>query len=272
MRERRLVELVGVLAREAAPAGPNESAANTATRSTAARVGHATRQAARSASESRRAAIRRDRAGVASYAMAGLEFYSAESYLQRNEDWIAAIAIVAVTIVIAEIVDRALARRGRGLTERMAGGELSAETTTRIRLVRRLIFALIIVIGLASPRSDSTRFARWPPACSLSAVLGLVVGFAARATLANAIAGIMLAVTQPIRIGDLVTFEDKTGAVEDVKLTYTYIRLDDGRRLIVPNEMLAQSSVENHTILDPRVQVEVSVWLRRARTPTARSS
>jgi small-conductance mechanosensitive channel len=49
--------------------------------------------------------------------------------------------------------------------------------------------------------------------------------------------------------------------VEDVKLTYTYIRLDDGRRLIVPNERLAQSSVLNHTILDPRVQVEVSVWL-----------
>jgi small-conductance mechanosensitive channel len=46
-----------------------------------------------------------------------------------------------------------------------------------------------------------------------------------------------------------------------VKLTYTYIRLDDGRRLVVPNERLAQSSIENHTILDPQVQVEVSVWL-----------
>ena len=94
-----------------------------------------------------------------------------------------------------------------------------------------------------------------------SAVLGLVVGFAARATLANAIAGIMLAVTQPIRIGDLVTIEDKTGEVEDMKLTYTYIRLDDGRRLIVPNERLAESSVLNHTIIDQRVEVEVSVWL-----------
>jgi small conductance mechanosensitive channel len=192
--------------------------------------------------------------------MAGLEFYSAESYLERNQNWIAAVAIVLVTIVIAEMVDRALARRG--LTERVVGGELSAETTTRIRLVRRLIFALIIVIGLAFAafRFDPVRQVATGVLAS-SAVLGLVVGFAARATLANAIAGIMLAVTQPIRIGDLVTFEDKTGEVEDVKLTYTYIRLDDGRRLIVPNEMLAQSSVENHTILDPRVQVEVSVWL-----------
>ena len=102
-------------------------------------------------------------------------------------------------------------------------------------------------------------------------MLGLVVGFAARQTLANAIAGILLAITQPIRIGDLVTFEEETGEVEDVRLTYTYIRLDDGRRLIVPNERLAQSSIENHTVVDPRVQVEVSVWLRRAPTPTARS-
>ncbi len=81
-------------------------------------------------------------------------------------------------------------------------------------------------------------------------MLGLVIGFAARQTLANAIAGILLAITQPIRIGDLVTFEEQTGEVEDMKLTYTYIRLDDGRRLIVPNERLAQSSVaEPH---DPR--------------------
>ena len=58
-----------------------------------------------------------------------------------------------------------------------------------------------------------------------------------------------------------MTFEEETGEVEDVRLTYTYIRLDDGRRLIVPNERLAQSSIENHTIVDPRVQVEVSVWL-----------
>jgi small-conductance mechanosensitive channel len=92
-------------------------------------------------------------------------------------------------------------------------------------------------------------------------VLGLGVGFAARQTLANAVAGVLLAITQPIRIGDLVTFENKTGTVEDIRLTYTYILTGDGSRFVVPNERLAQSSVENHTISDPRVRVEVSVWL-----------
>jgi small-conductance mechanosensitive channel len=46
-----------------------------------------------------------------------------------------------------------------------------------------------------------------------------------------------------------------------MQLTYTYIRLENGRRLIVPNERLAASSIENLTVVDPRVQVEVSVWL-----------
>jgi small conductance mechanosensitive channel len=94
-----------------------------------------------------------------------------------------------------------------------------------------------------------------------SAVLGLVVGFAARQTLANAVAGVLLAITQPIRIGDLVSFEDVTGTVEDIRVTYTYIRTDDGTRFVVPNERLAQSPVQNHTIGDPRVRVEVSVWI-----------
>ena len=121
---------------------------------------------------------------------------------------------------------------------------------------------MILVIGVALAAPQFRRRQRLATGIlASSAVLGLVVGFAARQTLANGIAGILLAITQPIRIGDLVTFEEQTGEVEDVKLTYTYIRLDDGRRLIVPNERLAQSSVVNHTILDPRVQVEVSVWL-----------
>jgi small-conductance mechanosensitive channel len=130
------------------------------------------------------------------------------------------------------------------------------------RLIRRLVFVVIVLIGVfiaALKIPEASNIATGLLASS--AVLGLVIGFAARQTLANGIAGILLAITQPIRIGDLVTFEEETGQVEDMKLTYTYIRLDDGRRLIVPNERLAQSSVVNHTILDPRVQVEVSVWL-----------
>lgn len=169
---------------------------------------------------------------------------------------------IAIAFLVAEIVDRALKRRGKRLSNAVAVGDLSPVTATRLRLVRRLVFALIIVIGLAVVALQFPSVKRVATTVlASSAVIGIVVGFAARQTLANGIAGIMLAITQPIRIGDLVTFQEETGEVEDVRLTYTYVRLEDGRRLIIPNELLAQSSIQNHTILDPRVQVEVSVWL-----------
>jgi small-conductance mechanosensitive channel len=186
-------------------------------------------------------------------------FYTAAT---TTSDWIRAGAIVLIAFAIAELVDRALLRRGRTLTKAVGAGDLSPVAVTRLRLVRRLIFALIIVIGVAFAAAELPGVSRAATTLlASSAVLGLVIGFAARQTLANGIAGILLAITQPIRIGDLVTFEEQTGEVEDVRLTYTYIRLDDGRRLIVPNERLAQSSIANHTIQDPRTQVEVSVWL-----------
>ena len=137
---------------------------------------------------------------------------------------------------------------------------------TRLRLVRRLIFFLIIVIGIALALAQFPAVKRVATGLLAStALLGLVVGFAARQTLANVIAGIVIAITQPIRVGDLVTFEDETGEVEDIRLAYTYIHLDNGQRLIVPNEALAQSSVHNHTVVDPRVNVEIDVWLPTGR-------
>jgi small conductance mechanosensitive channel len=139
--------------------------------------------------------------------MPEVEFYTAASFLEENSNWITAIVTVVLAFILAELVDRALVRRGRTVTERVAGGELSPVATTRLRLVRRLIFALIVIVGLALAawQFDSVRRVATGVLAS-SAVLGLVVGFAARATLANGIAGVLLAITQPIRIGELVTF------------------------------------------------------------------
>src|SRR5215208_1815073 len=172
--------------------------------------------------------------------MPDLDFYTAESWLDANGNWITAVVTVLLAIVIAEAVDRALSRRGRKITAAVAGGELSPVAATRLRLIRRLIFALIILIGLALAAAQFPSVKRLATGVlASSAVIGLIVGFAARQTLANGIAGVLLAITQPIRIGDLVTFEGETGEVEDVRLTYTYLRLDDGRRQIIPNERLA---------------------------------
>jgi small conductance mechanosensitive channel len=88
-----------------------------------------------------------------------------------------------------------------------------------------------------------------------------VIGFAARQVLANAIAGLVIAITQPLRIGDLVTFEEETGTVEDITLTYTWLRMGSGARLIIPNERLAAGVLRNDSLGEATVALEVTVWI-----------
>jgi small-conductance mechanosensitive channel len=182
------------------------------------------------------------------------------SFWDQHRNGLTAIATILVAIAVAQLADRAIARRGSRLRERF-GAELSPVASTRLRLVRRLIFAAIIVVGIGLALSQFPSIKRFATGLlASSAILGIVVGFAARQTIANAIAGILLAITQPIRIGDLVTFKDSSGTVEDVRLTYTYMRAADGRRIVIPNEQLASSAIENHSI-GTQLRAEASVWV-----------
>jgi small-conductance mechanosensitive channel len=193
--------------------------------------------------------------------MSAVDLPIAASFWTDHRNAITAVITLLVTFGLAQLVDRAITHRGSKLAAAMPG-PLSPVASTRLRLVRRLIYAAIIVIGVMLALSQFAAVKRVATGVlASSAVLGLVVGFAARQTLANAVAGVLLAITQPIRIGDLVTFEGATGTVEDIRLTYTYVRTDDGSRVVIPNERLAQNTVHNHTILDPAIKVEVSVWI-----------
>jgi small-conductance mechanosensitive channel len=187
----------------------------------------------------------------------------AAGFWTDHRDEISAAATILIATGIALLIDRALVRRSGGLSGLVRrNGEISAVTDTRLRMLRRLVFVGIIVIGVALALMQFPAVKRTAAGVlASSAVLGLVVGFAARQTLANLIAGILLAITQPIRIGDLVQFEGQTGVVEDVRLTYTYLRAEDNRRIIVPNERLASTTIENFTIMDPRVEIEVTIGL-----------
>jgi small-conductance mechanosensitive channel len=185
-----------------------------------------------------------------------------QTFWQEHGDEISAAITIAVAVAIAIGVDRLLIGRAVQGAIGLDTGELSREARTRLRLIRRLLFVAIILIGIALALSQFTSIKRFATGILAStAVLGIIIGFAGRQVIANLVSGILLAITQPIRIGDLVTFEEDTGTVEDVRLTYTYLRSDDGRRIIIPNERLAQNTIENHTIIDPRVRVAVSVWI-----------
>lgn len=185
-----------------------------------------------------------------------------QSFWHQHGDEISAAITLVITFVVAFMVDRLLIARGTSVAERMADGGVSRAAKTRLRLIRRLIFVLIVLIGVALALSQFPQIKRLATGIlASSAVLGLVVGFAARQSLGNMVAGVVLAISQPIRIGDRVTFGDATGRVDDISLAYTYIDPGDGRLVVVPNESIVSGTIENHSTGDRSAPVTVSAWV-----------
>jgi len=164
---------------------------------------------------------------------------------------VAAFVIVA-TLLVAKLVDR---RIGRTLE--------SPEAVTRYRVLRRAITSLIVFVGILSALLVVPQVrAIAGGLLASSAVLGIIVGFASQRTLGNFVAGIMIALTQPIRIGDDVEVGDEgSGSVEEIGLMYTFLRTPDNARLVIPNEKLASDTIRNSTIRSPEKYAEVTVQL-----------
>jgi small-conductance mechanosensitive channel len=187
-----------------------------------------------------------------------------QSFWQQHGDEISAAITIAVAVVIAIVVDRLLIGRAVQATMRLETGELSREARTRLRLIRRLLFLLIILIGVALALSQFTSIKRFATGVLAStAVLGIIIGFAGRQVIANLVSGVMIAITQPIRIGDLVSIgDDVHGRVTDIALNYTRVDAGDGSMIVVPNERVATEAVVNHSAGNPHAPVTVDVWLR----------
>src|ERR1051326_3037269 len=128
--------------------------------------------------------------------------------------------VLLITLVAARFADRRLSRR-----------DLPASAITRYRVLRRSVVALIVFVGVLSPllvipqvRAVATGI------LASSAIVGIVVGFAAQRTIGNFIAGLLIAILQPIRLGDYVEIDGTPGVVEEIGLTYTFIRVADDDR------------------------------------------
>lgn len=177
------------------------------------------------------------------------------SFLDEHSHQLTAILTLGLTFAVAVLADR-------GVSRWAARAELNPALDTRVRFMRRLITLGIWLVGVLFALSQFGGLNKLAAGLLASgAIVAGIVGFAARQTLANLIAGVMLTIAQPVRIGDQVTIQDQAGVVEDVRLNYTVLRTAEGRRLLVPNERLASEVLQNDTILDDRVRPEASVWL-----------
>ncbi len=165
-----------------------------------------------------------------------------------------AVAMIAVASGAAKLVDW-----------RIAGHDLPPETATRYRVLRRTVFATIVFVGVVSALLVIPQVrAVAGGILASSAVIGLVLGFASQRTIGNVVAGVLIAVSQPLRLGDEVEIEGTAGIVEEIGLTYTWIRTPDNDRLVVPNEKLASGTIRNSTIRSAETIAEVKVQVPSA--------
>jgi small-conductance mechanosensitive channel len=165
-----------------------------------------------------------------------------------------AVGVIVVASVVAKLIDWRISRH-----------DLAPGIVTRYRVLRRTLFASIVFVGVLSALLviPGIRAVAGGVLAS-SAVIGLVIGFASQRTIGNVVAGVLIAASQPLRLGDEVEVEGTRGVVEEIGLTYTWIRTRDNDRLVVPNEKIASDSLRNSTIRSPQTLAEASVQVPRA--------
>jgi len=157
--------------------------------------------------------------------------------------------VLAVTLLIAKLIDGRIARR-----------DLPPEAQTRYRVLRRSVMSLIVAVGLLSALLVIPQVrAVAGGLLASSAVLGLIIGFASQRTIGNFVAGLLIAFTQPVRLGDYIEIDGVVGTVEEIGLTYTFIRTAENARLVIPNEKLASDTIRNSSIRSREKLAEVNL-------------
>ena len=121
---------------------------------------------------------------------------------------------------------------------------------TQAQVLRRLTQSIIVVVGVVAiiGTFEAARQAMTTVLAS-AGVISVIAGLAAQQTLGNVFAGLQLAFTDAIRVGDVVVAGDKheTGSVEEITLSYVVVRIWDERRLIIPCRYFTQTPFENWT-------------------------
>lgn len=132
---------------------------------------------------------------------------------------------------------------------------------TQLRIIERVIVFTIIFFAIASILMTFDSIRRIGISLFASAgVAGLILGLAAQKVIGSMLAGIQLAITQPIRIDDVVIVEKEWGWIEEITLTYVVIRLWDKRRLVVPSTYFIEQPFENWTRTSAQILGTVYIY------------
>lgn len=119
---------------------------------------------------------------------------------------------------------------------------------TQFRILQQLLITLIVILAIAVALMTFDRVKQLGVSLLASAGLaGLIIGFAAQKSIGNVIAGLQIALTQPIRLDDVVIVEGEWGKIEEITLTYVVVKIWDERRLVLPINYFIENPFQNWT-------------------------
>jgi small-conductance mechanosensitive channel len=168
---------------------------------------------------------------------------------------------IVVLVVVRYGLRYAFDRYERRLAERDPA--VAARRRTTFSFLLRFVIALVGLIGVWSVLSVFPATQQVASAfLASSAVLAVIAGLALTTPLGNLGSGVLLAFTQPVRLGDRITVDDHTGIVEEISLSYTALKTDEGRRIFVPNTRMVSTTLVNRSVDDPRRLVTVELPVR----------
>lgn len=185
----------------------------------------------------------------------------------RHALGVAVIAAVAWALVrvIATLERRLLRRYSIEVADNLAARRVH----TQARVVSRSLMTLVVILAIAAALLTIPGARQIGAGLVASAgLVGLVAGLAAQPILGNLIAGLQIAITQPIRIDDVVIVQGEWGRIEEITSTYIVVAVWDERRLVVPLRWFIENPFENWTRTTARVLGSVMLWLDH-RTPMA---
>jgi small-conductance mechanosensitive channel len=132
---------------------------------------------------------------------------------------------------------------------------------TRFSILERIIFVIVIFIAVAAALMNFQSIRRIGISLFASAgIAGIIIGFAAQKLIGTFLAGVQLAITQPIRIDDVVIVEGEWGWIEEINLTYVVVRIWDKRRLIVPTTYFIEKPFQNWTRVSADIMGTVFIY------------
>jgi len=119
---------------------------------------------------------------------------------------------------------------------------------TQIRIFKKVVMVILAIVTLALTLMTFSKVRQVGTSILASAgILGIIIGFAAQRSISTLLAGIQIALTQPIRLDDVVVIENEWGRIEDITLTYVVVRIWDLRRLVLPITYFLEKPFQNWT-------------------------